>query len=747
MSLFDQNLNVFRAMKPNYTNKRMGKLGKYNDDGTVNSDVSYGLTLDYSWVRFSEDRAATRVKNLAVRREWGTPVWVEYNELTREDEVREVHGILAPAVYGGEIAAALNNPGVPTSVSTPVSANDVMPGRVVVVTNAALTVRVYATWTPHGDYWDGSTLITITPTATSSKRSFACVGITSAGASVVTLTTDRALSYAFTDGEGALTLGAADIKTVMDAAPTTWWVGAILLSNGDTTIDPARIYDLRFWRKLSATFTAAGDSGSSQTVSEGDTLTIAGGVGLASVASATDTITLNLDVNSLTADASPDSAADYVATWDASASTHKKVLLSALGGAGYYQTVRNSGSAQTQRAALNFLPGTNITFGFADDAGNNETEFTINSSATPGGGAAPSICEGRLTLTSGTAVTVTDVTAAGTLYFTPYGGDYIGLYSGSAWELKTFSELSISLSGLLPHSIHDVYAYNNSGTPTLELTAWTAGATGTITGATNATPIVITSTAHGLTTADIVTISGVGGNTAANGTFRITNTGADTFSLQSMAAQANVAGSGAYTSGGTWYKANYAGTRATALTTQDSIYVKTGATTRRYLGTIRITATAGECEDSLLKRFVIGIVNPQIRTMRAVDATNSWTVSGATLRAMNNSLLNRVEFVAPLPETFVFAATYGLGANSTSGSYFNSGVGIDSATATSAQIILGSSMNQYSAQIAEYRGYPGTGYHFAQALETGAAAGTTTWLGDSGAPTLVQSGMQGFIWG
>jgi len=48
-------------------------------------------------------------------------------------------------------------------------------------------------------------------------------------------------------------------------------------------------------------FTVAGDSGTSQTVSGGNTLTIAGGTGLSSVASATDTITLNLDNTAVTA--------------------------------------------------------------------------------------------------------------------------------------------------------------------------------------------------------------------------------------------------------------------------------------------------------------------------------------------------------------------------------------------------------------------------------------------------------------
>jgi len=70
-----------------------------------------------------------------------------------------------------------------------------------------------------------------------------------------------------------------------------------------------------------------------------------------------------------------------------------------------------------------------------------------------------------------------------------------------------------------------------------------------ITGATNANPIVVTSVAHGFSNGDKVTISGVLGNTAANGTFLVANKATDTFELTTLAG-ANVPGNGAYTSGG-----------------------------------------------------------------------------------------------------------------------------------------------------------------------------------------------------
>ena len=67
-----------------------------------------------------------------------------------------------------------------------------------------------------------------------------------------------------------------------------------------------------------------------------------------------------------------------------------------------------------------------------------------------------------------------------------------------------------------------------------------------ITGATNASPIVVTATAHGFENGDIVTISGVGGNLAANGSFLVAGKTANTINLTTRAG-VNVAGTGTYT--------------------------------------------------------------------------------------------------------------------------------------------------------------------------------------------------------
>jgi len=70
--------------------------------------------------------------------------------------------------------------------------------------------------------------------------------------------------------------------------------------------------------------------------------------------------------------------------------------------------------------------------------------------------------------------------------------------------------------------------------------------TGSLTNATNASPVVVTSSNHGLTTGAYVTIAGVTGNTAANGTFLVTKVDNNTYSLD------GTSGSGAYSAGGTW---------------------------------------------------------------------------------------------------------------------------------------------------------------------------------------------------
>lgn len=135
-------------------------------------------------------------------------------------------------------------------------------------------------------------------------------------------------------------------------------------------------------------------------------------------------------------------------------------------------------------------------------------------------------------------------------------------YLGRIQAIKTFSnpgsvkaalDAACLVSAGTPQK-NDLYSCHETGCAAYALDLSSAGlSTGTlqtITNATNATgtsPITIT-TGTAPPTGSKVTINGIEGNTAANGTWTVTNTGATTFTLNGSTGKS----SGTYTSGGTW---------------------------------------------------------------------------------------------------------------------------------------------------------------------------------------------------
>ena len=80
---------------------------------------------------------------------------------------------------------------------------------------------------------------------------------------------------------------------------------------------------------------------------------------------------------------------------------------------------------------------------------------------------------GRLTLTSGTPVTTSDVTGATSIYYTPYISNVISLWTGYRWQPIEFSEYTLALGTLTSGKPYDVFAYLSSGVLALEMLAWT----------------------------------------------------------------------------------------------------------------------------------------------------------------------------------------------------------------------------------------------------------------------------------
>lgn len=274
-------------------------------------------------------------------------------------------------------------------------------------------------------------------------------------------------------------------------------------------------------------------------------------------------------------------------------------------------------------------------------------------------------CDGRLTLATGTPVTTTDQTAKTTLYFTPYGGGLIGLYNGAAWLNRPLSEISIAVPATT-NQMYDVFCYDNAGTPTLELLAWTN----------------------------------------------------DT-------------------------------TRATALTTQDGVLVKTGAVTRRYLGSFRTTGSSGQTEDSLAKRYVWNYYNRVARPMSVLEATASWTYTTNTVRQANAAGGNQLDFVLGVAEDTVRATVSASARSAASTVDVNVGIGLDSTSSISAVCLVVEATTPGGgirvSLHAHFEGFPGVGRHYLAWLERSDATGTTTWWGVSAAN--LQSGIVGGVWG
>lgn len=370
-----------------------------------------------------------------------------------------------------------------------------------------------------------------------------------------------------------------------------------------------------------------------------------------------------------------------------------------------------------------------------------------------GGYINPQLNDFRLTVQSGVAVPTTDQTSATTLYLTPKfniggsvsGNARIAIYDGTRQQECVSGEVSISLSGKAP-GVYDVFAQANAGgAVSLSLLAWNALSTGAITGGTAATPIVITSAAHGLANDQLVFISGVNGLVGANGTFRVAGVATNTFNLTTPAG-ASVAGSGAYTSGGTWWRIDQNVTRATALDLQDGVLVGHLATNLRYVGTIRIVAT-GLLNDAASQRCVWNANNRVPRHLFAGTTTTTWAYSLTAYRPANNDITignSTLQIVIGI-QCEILDLLINQAIFNASGSFVSNGVGINSLTATSAQSRGVDSAS--GASVAVYRGLPGIGSFNITQLEQAVATGTTNWYGFNATSSAdVQSGMSGTIW-
>jgi hypothetical protein len=200
----------------------------------------------------------------------------------------------------------------------------------------------------------------------------------------------------------------------------------------------------------------------------------------------------------------------------------------------------------------------------------------------------------RMTLETAVPFSTTPQAGKATLYFTPAYGNRISLKTGAEWITHETAQVSLSLAALTANLMYDVFAKWSANVVALSVLPYT-DLTGTISAATNAAPIVLTvNAAPGIVTNDYIYVSGVAGNTAANGWWKVTVSGTSVTLLGSV-------GNGAYSSGGTWRKTNQA--RATALTRVNGVLVSSADNEARYIGRLRINATGGQTDDMFMEQY------------------------------------------------------------------------------------------------------------------------------------------------
>jgi hypothetical protein len=190
-------------------------------------------------------------------------------------------------------------------------------------------------------------------------------------------------------------------------------------------------------------------------------------------------------------------------------------------------------------------------------------------------------------------------------------------------------------------------------------------------------------------------------------------------------------------------------TRATGLSRQDGIWIKSGDPTRRYLGSIRArSATTFHWVRNgidLPAKFDLFNVDNRVEfPWQVIATTNSWTYTTATWRQAQASTNYQCDVMVGLQEESFTCIVAVSSRNSTISIPRQVGVGFDSTTVISglavatANVVASIECDQWARLV----NMPAIGRHFYAWLEISTATGTCTWVGDDGALRL-QSGMAG----
>ena len=346
--------------------------------------------------------------------------------------------------------------------------------------------------------------------------------------------------------------------------------------------------------------------------------------------------------------------------------------------------------------------------------------------------------EARLTLETGVPLSITNQLAKTTLYLTKYNGDQIAVYNGTSWSNLTLgSDISISLSGLGRSQ-----AYTNDP----------ASGSNIVLNMTNTAGFIV---------GDIVKVSSSAGSEEATITVVTANTSitVDALALNHTTSSPLVTGKlpydvYVYSNAGSpalelvaWTNRT---TRATVLTTQNGVKVKTGDTSRRYIGVISTTLTLGQCEFMVSggttvtqKILVQNYYNKLPAPVFIAETTDTWNWTTVAWRQLNGSKYNQFDFIDGDGEMLLNAMlTYE--SYTTSGALDAYGAfGLDQAATVNSATVghVSAAVNTNSIGYAVYNSPVAVGGHYLTLMEYGRAAMVV--IGDSG---LKRTGATGIFW-
>jgi hypothetical protein len=296
--------------------------------------------------------------------------------------------------------------------------------------------------------------------------------------------------------------------------------------------------------------------------------------------------------------------------------------------------------------------------------------------------------QGRLTLQSGVPVMTATQSSKATLYYTPYVGNQIPLYDGAGMVPTAFSELSIATTDTTKNpaaigasKVNDWFVWNDGGT--LRLT-------------------------HGPDWTNDTTRSAGTALSMVNGIL-----------LNAVA----------ITNGPAASRGTYVGTTRSNGSSQLD-FILGGSSSGG-------TAAAISLWNMYNRRPALAFVQ---------DSTVSWAYTSATWRAANNSTGNRISFICGLAEDGIAASYASLAFSTSSAVQVGISIGLDAtnaiaANATSFTTYFSAGSNNQISCAATYSGYPGLGFHYLQAIESGGTNGLF-----NGVNGVTSSGLSATVW-